>query len=123
MIGNMMNTTALGFLREQAQDSAISHILSQAGNSKVINNKTKSKYKFNVTSNCWLCEGWVQTKTEVDLKQLIPSFDKDLCPKDKIFIHFSFDNFEPDTLELNENTLKYESLRMVYTIIHYASFI
>lgn len=55
----------------------------------------------------------MQTKVQVKLDQLVPSFESEVSEEDRVTIHYDFDNFEPDFLLDKENSGKFESLRMV----------
>lgn len=56
--------------------------------------------------NCWVCEAWIETIISVDLNALGVPYE---APKDpnqliNVYIHFDFDNFQPnlmDDLHLN----------------------
>ena len=113
MIGNEMNTNALGFLYKSKGDTAASHILPSL--SKILNNEeqTHSKFDFDVTSNWWIWERWTQLRINIDVKNLIPPLSEELNENTKIYINFSLDNYEPDILNFDENNGKYYSIRMV----------
>jgi len=71
----------------------------------------QTKIDLNVSSHCWICEGWTQVKFEFDpsdstLAHLNPG------PDDQINIHLSIDDYKPDTLDYQDFN-KYSLYRMV----------
>ena len=118
MIGNEMNTDSLGYLKDGKGDPAASHILSNVSKSQNNKENTQSKYGFNVASNWWIWEKWTYLKLKIDLSKLIPDLETDIAPKDKVYIHYSFDNYEPDILTFDNKSGSYYSERMVRMHFH-----
>ena len=115
--GNELNTNSLGFLKEENAHPGKSHILQKFSKNELNGGKNMKKLNMDVTSNCWICESWVQTKVLIDISQLNIPISHKLTEKDQILIHYSFDNFEPDILTQSGNTGEYLSLRMVSLLI------
>ena len=56
--------------------------------------------------NCWICEGWVECEFEIDALQLIQrnlgielSMTDDLHDNYLVFMHFDFDDYQPDRMD------------------------
>ena len=54
MIGNEMNTNALGFLHDDTNNLGASHMITGKINDSEIIASSKEKLHFNITSNCWI---------------------------------------------------------------------
>ena len=68
MIGNQMNTNPLGFLKDDDGNPGASHILAHVVNKDLEIEKSQVKFQYNITSNCWICERWVEIKVIFDPK-------------------------------------------------------
>ena len=113
MIGNQMNTSPLGFLKEDDGNPGASHILAHVANKDLKVDKSKLKFQYNITSNCWIWERWVEIKVIFDPAKWHHPLENQLSERDRMLIHFSFENFEPDVLFKDEETGLYYSERMV----------
>ncbi|CAI2385704.1 unnamed protein product [Moneuplotes crassus] len=113
MVGNEMNTNALGFLVKGKGESGASHFTPNLSKIEHQKGKIQSKHALKVNSNCWICEGWTQRKVEFCLSDLFPKLLHSLKKDDKMYIHYSFDDYEPDLLTLDEETERYFSIRMM----------
>ena len=70
-------------------------------------NKNLHTAKIRSVQSCWVCEGWVEKRFE--LKEGI-SVSALVEP---IYIHFSFEDFKPDLMVLDESTGSYFLYRMI----------
>lgn len=113
MVGNEMNTDPLGFLKPAQNDPGASHILPHISNKDIKVNKNNERADTNVTSNWWLCEGWIQTEFEFDPIKSNKLDNKELGDRDIILIHLSFEDYEPDLLIKDPKSGIYKITRMV----------
>lgn len=112
MTGNKMNVDSLGFLRGFDLVPAVSHITSRISGSLETCQVPDNKLFLNTCSNCWICEGWTQVEFKFDPYASNNPHDKELTDNDKVFIHFSFENFEPDIMTM-QNDGNFTIFRMV----------
>ena len=70
----------------------------------------KEFHNLQATSNCWICEGWVQTKYE-----FIPNVTHKykLGDYDNVYLHLSFEGYKPDLMAEDPNTAHWNLYRMV----------
>lgn len=111
MIDNDMNTNPLGFLKEDEGNPGASHIRVHVIHKDLQNEKPQKKLGYNVTSNCWICERYVQIYVVFDPSKCDTPVT--ITERDRTLIHFSFENFEPDVLFKDEQTGLHFSQRMV----------
>ena len=112
MTGNKMNVDSLGFLRGFDLVPAVSHIVSRISDNLETWQIPENKLFLNTCSNCWIWEGWTQVEFKFDPYSSSNPPEKDLTEDDKVFIHFSFENFEPDIMSM-QNDGTFSVIRMV----------
>lgn len=112
MVGNKMNVDSLGFLRPDELLPSSSHLAPRIDNNLTTGALPDYKLYLKTSSNCWICEGWTQVKFRFDPYSSNNPPDKELTEQDKVFIHLSFDNYEPDVM-FADNYDVYHVTRMV----------
>ena len=112
MTGNKMNVDPLGFLRGFDLVPSVSHITSRISGSLETCQVSDNKLFLNTCSNCWIWEGWTQVEFKFDPYASSNPQEKELTENDKVFIHFSFENFEPDIMAM-QNDGNFMVIRMV----------
>ena len=112
MMGNKMNVDSLGFLREDDMLVSSTHVVPRIENSLETGTIPDSKIGVNSCSNWWIWEGWTQIKIKFDPYSSNSPPDRHLGDDDKIFIHFSFDDYRPDSMTWNDNDT-FTVIRMV----------
>ncbi|CAI2371034.1 unnamed protein product [Moneuplotes crassus] len=112
ILGNKASIDAKGFVHShETPDCALSQVFSRISpDLRTGMAKKDRKYSLHAYSNCWICEGW----TEVRFEWRLNPDQSDKNKRNRIKIHLSCDNYEPDKLrkDPNDNTL-YSLCRMV----------
>lgn len=56
--------------------------------------------------NCWICENWVETQYRINLIEIMQTkfgitveMVDDIETRYPVYIHFDFDNYDPDRLD------------------------
>lgn len=114
--GNAMNVDSLGFLKPISIDPAASHIMSRISNDQMTGTFSYQRIKLQSSSNCWICEGWTKITFYFDPTMCNNPPDHKMTPKDRVYLNLSFDHFEGDPMELDEETGIYSQVRMVPAI-------
>lgn len=98
MVGNEMDTDALGFLSFPGSHPSVSHIFMRIHSTLETGVVRDKRIALRSSSNCWICEGWSQVRFTFDPQKSSIHGGLDLAEDDQVFIHFSFDNFDPDLM-------------------------
>jgi hypothetical protein len=61
-----------------------------------------AKVNFNPDNCCWICEGWLEKRFRLNLTPVFPDViisDDISTDYYNVFMHFDFDDFEPDIMQ------------------------
>lgn len=66
-----------------------------------LSNEGEDKNFTELEDMCWVCENWIEGCFGINLPDLIsnPVYSDDPLIPTNVFIHFDFDNWEPDLME------------------------
>jgi hypothetical protein len=127
-MGNEAKIDELGFVTpEKTLDSASFHVFTRIPQIlKTGQIHAKHKKALDVSSNCWICEGWSQIQFKIPrskMEELLKNDDyRDkfkekygVSCKVRVTLHMSFDNFKPHKMEFGGASYKdcYIICRMV----------
>jgi hypothetical protein len=127
-MGNEAKIDELGFVTpEKTLDSASFHVFTRIPQIlKTGQIHAKHKKALDVSSNCWICEGWSQIQFKIPrskIEELLKNDDYREKFKEKygvsckvrVTLHMSFDNFKPHKMEFGGASYKdcYIICRMV----------
>lgn len=116
MNGNKMNVDPQGFAHVDAIENELeigsTHIRTRMPANLETGHIMKSAIELQGNSNCWICEGWTQVEFKLDLKR-VDNPELDLNDDDPVFIHFSFEDYQPDILVKKQEGSVYSVTRMI----------
>lgn len=72
-----------------------------------IDTLTDGKVNFNKENSCWSCEGWLEKRFKVNLQKVFPELqiqDDASSYHYNVFLHFDFDDWQPDITEDRRKT-------------------
>ena len=111
-ISNQSNVDSLGFLKSISVKPAASHTISRIHTGINAGHFSDQKIKVHLSSNWWICEGWINVIFKFNPNKWNNPFEEELTPKDRVYIHYlSFDNFESDPMIFDEDTGTYSLSR------------
>lgn len=117
MLGNELNTDSLGFIKDGANDPALSHIITRIKSDLSTGHISKAKIDLKATSNCWICEGWTSVLFKWNPYEQAGEEGKIIAnlmnENTMVYIHLSSDNNQADLMEKDDQTGEFTLLRMV----------
>lgn len=102
MVGNKMNVDSLGFLKSDELIPSLWHVAPRINNVLKMGQLTEDVINLKASSNWWICEGWSEMSFKFDPYASNNPPEKELSDKDSILIHFSFDSYAPDMMEMDD---------------------
>ncbi|CAI2387670.1 unnamed protein product [Moneuplotes crassus] len=112
MVGNKMCVDSLGFLRRDEMSPSSCHFAPRMEPKLETGTISEKKLLLNSNYNCWICEGWTEATFKFDPYRSNNPPSSDLTEQDKVFIHFSFDDYRPDQMKFSPGE-PFSIIRMV----------